>query len=1123
MQPPSLARRGLAGLSTAALAVTGLVTLAPVANAAGEGLIINEVYGGGGNSGATFTNDFVELYNPTEETIDLADTVVSYYSASGNLGNACTLEGTVEPGSFFLVQQGAGAGGTTPLPTPDAECGANMSGSQGSVELVAGDTVVDLVGYGDVELFEGTPGPGLSNSTSASRTDFVDTDDNAADFSTGEPSPQNSGGGGVDPGPGPGPEPDPVRATIAEIQGPGDSSPLVDQPVITTGVVTAAYPTGGFDGAYLQTPGTGGTPKAPGDASDGIFLYAPDDVDDLTVGQCVSVEATVGEYFGLTQLADPVITDAGDCDAVTSTPLATLPVTDAEKEVYEGMLVQPEGTYTITNNYQLNQYGQLGLALGEEPLYQATDMVLPGAEAEAYEQANLARYITLDDGSSWDYLRNETAQSSPLPYLSQEEPHRTRSQVSFTQPVVMDYRFQWNYQPTGQVVGSDSGSDPIASENDREVEAPEVGGDIQIGAFNVLNYFSDLGQDEADCDFYADRFGNPVGTDFCEVRGAWSESAFADQQAKLVTAINGTDADVLGLMEIENSAGLSYIDHPRDKAVADLVAALNEDAGETRWAFAPSPEVVPPGEDIIRTAFIYDPETVALDGPSMIQLDDAFANARYPLAQGFTTEDGTSFVAVANHFKSKGSGEDDGTGQGLANPARIAQAEALSAWSEEMFADEAVFLMGDFNAYSREDPVRVFEDAGYTNLARAFEPMSTSYQFSGRLGSLDHVFANEAAGELVTGAAVWDINGDESIAFQYSRRNYNVVDFHSDDQFASSDHDPVLVGLGTEVDENVPVDRISGSNRYVTAAKIAAAYPEGVDTVYIATGDQFADALSGAASAARGMIPGTTGEATVAPDGSPAPVLLTRTGSLPQATITALEDIDPENIVILGGEVAVADTVEDTLEGYGDVTRIAGTDRFETSALIARQYGQVDHVYVATGQNEAFADALSGSALAATEGVPVLLTRTDSVPGSLTSALEALGNPEVTVLGGTVAVSEEVYTTLGATDRLSGGNRYGTSVAVAEQFGYDQDNPAPLVHVATGLDYPDALAGSALAGYQQVPVMLSRTDDIPAQVLDTIVGIDPAQAILLGGTTALTDTVRDTLTAALNGDGDDLR
>ncbi len=355
-------RRAVAAASTCALAVTGLVALAPSSLAAGPGLVINEVYGGGGNSGADYTHDFVELFNSTDEPIDLDGYAVTYYSSSGNPGGgACALSGTVAPGTHFLIQQNPGAGGTTPLPDPDAECGASMSGSSGSVELTSGEEVVDLVGYGSASLFEGSAAAeGLSNTTSASRTDAVDTDDNAADFTRGEPTPTNSGGGGTDPEP----DPDPVEASIAEIQGTGEASELVGQTVNTSGVVTAAYPTGGFSGVYLQTAGTGGAEKVPGDASDGMFLYSSWAADNAEIGDCLQVEgAEVVEYNGLTEISGGFVDVVEGCEAVTPTALSTLPVTDAEKEVYEGMLVQPEGTYTITNNYQLNQYGQIGLAL----------------------------------------------------------------------------------------------------------------------------------------------------------------------------------------------------------------------------------------------------------------------------------------------------------------------------------------------------------------------------------------------------------------------------------------------------------------------------------------------------------------------------------------------------------------------------------------------------------------------------------------------------------------------------------------------------------------------------------------------------------------------------------------
>jgi putative cell wall-binding protein len=195
---------------------------------------------------------------------------------------------------------------------------------------------------------------------------------------------------------------------------------------------------------------------------------------------------------------------------------------------------------------------------------------------------------------------------------------------------------------------------------------------------------------------------------------------------------------------------------------------------------------------------------------------------------------------------------------------------------------------------------------------------------------------------------------------------------------------------------------------------------------------------------------------------------------------------------------------------------VAGKDRYHTAALLAAQYGQVDHVYVATGEGENFPDALSGGALAGSEGVPVLLVRGDSVPGAVTQVLAHLGDPEVTILGGEVAVSQDVADELGATDRLAGKNRYLTSVAVAERFGYSEENPADAVYVATGEDYPDALAGSALAGWQDVPVMLSRQASVPSGVLSAMVGISPAAVFILGGEVALSEAVEAELEETFN-------
>ena len=781
----------------------GVAVLAPLASvparAAADHVLINEVYGGGGNSGATLKNDFVELYNPTTGPISLAGWTVNYYSAAGTTPTACNLSGTAAAGSYFLVQQAAGTGGSQSLPAPDAACNAAMSATAGRVTLVdAAGATVDLVGYGaTAKPYEGTgPAPTLSNTTSASRTNFVDTDNNAADFTAGAPTPRNSADGGETPSPTPTPTatPTPSLTTIAQIQGTGDTSPLVGRTVTTQGVVTAVYPTGGFDGFYLQTPGTGSTPKKAGDASDGIFVYGSAAVKTVQAGQCYTVTGKVSEYNRLTELGSPVVTPADGCAPVTATDLATLPVTDADREAYEGMLVRPLGSYTITNNYQLNQYGQLGLAVGDQPLRTATDVVTPD-KAAAYEAENLKKYITLDDGSSWDYLNNATAKNSPLPYLSQDEPMRTGSHLTFDKPVILDYRYQWNYQPTGQIVGATDDQDPVASQNDRETTSPAVGGDVRIATFNVLNYFTDLGKDEAGCAAYNDRAGTPVATNNCQVRGAYTQQAFDDQQAKIVTAINRLGADIVSLEEIETSSAISYLPgQDRDTSLAILVAALNKAGGH--WAYVPSPRVVPSNQDVIRTAFIYNVDRVQLNGPSQILLDPAFANARQPLAQKFKLRKaGSPFVVIANHFKSKSSGDDDGTGQGLSNPSRMAQAKALTGWVTQVFGGEAVFLVGDFNAYSKEDPVRVIEQAGYTNLAEVKDPTATTYQYSGRMGSLDHAFANAKAQKMVIGAGVWDINADESIAMQYSRRNYNATDFYTTEPYAASDHDPLVVGL----------------------------------------------------------------------------------------------------------------------------------------------------------------------------------------------------------------------------------------------------------------------------------------------------------------------------------------
>ncbi|QDC26804.1 ExeM/NucH family extracellular endonuclease [Georgenia yuyongxinii] len=810
-----LRRAGVTAAAAGALVAAPVAVIPAVAAPDGSGVVINEVYARGGSANQPFTHKFVELYNPTDAPVNLAGLSLQYRAAtaSGSSNNTVPLSGTIAAGGHFLVSGGSNGGVGEAVPEVDLVAGAlNPSGTTGTVALVraasavtlptgnvAGNAqIVDLIGYGTSNTFEGAVAATTgTNATplSWSRTAFADTDNNAADFTMGAPTPQGSGSDGDD---------ETVEATIAEIQGTGAASPLVGRTVVTRGVVTAAYPTGNFDGVYLQTPGTGADLTGH-DASDGIFVFSGDLAQQAEVGQYLEVTGEVSEFGTLTEItADEWAVLDEPADPVVPAAIA-LPATDAGREVFEGMLVAPQGEYTVTDTFDTNRFGSVGLAAGTEPLVQPSETANPVTDRAAFDAVaagNAARAVTLDDGSSWDYTNfNQPYHQTPIPYLSLENPVRVGAAVTFTDPVILDYRFQWNFQPTTQVTGT-NGAAPATFENTREAAPEQVGGDIQLAFFNVLNYFTTTGDEVAGCRYFSDRVGDPVTVrDRCDPRGAAEDEDLERQQAKIVAAINALDAEVVALAEIENSF---IFTGSRDTALSHLVDALNADAGAGTWAYVPSPANVPAAEDIIRNAFIYKTKRVAPVGQSQILVGDAaFANAREPLAQAFRALNpggqpkGPEFVVIANHFKSKGSGVGPGNdvdeGQGLSNADRVKQAEALVAFAAQYRATP-VFLVGDFNSYTEEDPLVVLGDAGYTNIGQTRTEEDT-YSFDGLVGSLDHVFANQAATKLVTGADIWNINAGESVGLEYSRHNYNVTNLYDASPFRSSDHDPVIVGL----------------------------------------------------------------------------------------------------------------------------------------------------------------------------------------------------------------------------------------------------------------------------------------------------------------------------------------
>ena len=625
-----------------------------------------------------------------------------------------------------------------------------------------------------------------------------------------------------------------VDTPIPDIQavGEGDDSAMVGATVTTLGVVTAAYPAGEsglgetLDGYTIQTPGSGGAWEPGRTRSDGLFVYAGKKGEIPAPGTCVRVTGTVGEFpatsakgnpQSLTQLAATSVSEVEGCQAPTPIPATRVPTPD-EAEALESMLLAPQGTWTITDNYQTNQYGTLTLTPGESPLRSATDVVAPGQAARDYEAANVARAIALDDGTNTN-LQKGAATEAAYAYLANGSPARVGYHVAFAKPVVLEPRHgSFVFQPTSMVAGHPDRS-PVSITGQRP-SAPTVGGDTRVATFNVLNYFSDLGVDEAGCTGYPDRTGAFVTAKACKVRGAYSRQAFANQEAKIVSAINALGADVVALEEIENPVAVG-VGSDRDAALARLVTALNEALGSDVWAYVPSPPTIPAGEDVIRVAFIYKTAAVTPVGDSVIHDDAAFSGlARQPLAQEFarrTTERASapSFVVIANHFKSKGSvpegaGEgntDSGDGQGNANAIRVAQASSLASFAAR-YADKPTLLVGDFNSYSQEDPIKTIEGAGWERVSGSGEP---SYVYAGRSGSLDHVFANAAATPLVAGVTSWAVNAQESIAFEYSRAGMNAhLAVEAEAPYRSSDHNPEIIGLRllegapTPGDEPVP-------------------------------------------------------------------------------------------------------------------------------------------------------------------------------------------------------------------------------------------------------------------------------------------------------------------------------
>ena len=596
--------------------------------------------------------------------------------------------------------------------------------------------------------------------------------------------------GGSDPGPDPVGCDAAVDHSIAQVQGTGDATPLAGSRVTVEGVVTADHSTGGYNGVYLQTAGSGGSrPVVAGTASDGIFVYLTADSakhPSVAIGDRLRVSGTPSEFNGLTELNIAARDDVQICEhgAALPAPVAlSLPMDAATRESAESMLVAPVGAYTVSDVYNTNRYGEVVLAAGDRPALTPTDVARPGTDAaRQVATANKLGRILLDDGKT----TNLSTGGLLPPYLSRSDPLRVGDSVEAFGPSVLSYGFdEWRLQPATPVSADTppAGRTTFKSTNPRTPAPVNVGGDVRVASFNVLNYFVHFGGD---------------------ARGADDEAGLAKQEAKIVAAITALGADVVALEEIENSIRFNA-DDPQ-QALKRLVAALNTADGAGTWDYVRSPAELPPAaqQDFITTAIIFKPAKVQPKGAARsINDETVWSNAREPIAQAFTAGSAT-FTVVANHLKSKspatppstGDNADTGDGQGPFNGDRVRQATSLAAFVDRVKAasgSDDVLLLGDFNSYTQEDPMQVLYGKQYTDLNTALATGKHSYVFGGESGSLDHALASPSLRSRVTGVDIWQINAVESFAYEYD----GLPAFYEPTPYRASDHNPIVVGIST--------------------------------------------------------------------------------------------------------------------------------------------------------------------------------------------------------------------------------------------------------------------------------------------------------------------------------------
>lgn len=744
-------------------------------------------------------NKALEIYNGTGAPLDLADYAVQvYFNGSATAGADIALSGGLADGEVFVLAHSDATAAI--LAEADQTYGGGLFNGDDAVALVGPSGFVDVIGQIGVDPGSqwGDSATGTQNQsllrnadTGAGRTDASGTFDpslewtSAGQDSFGDLGHHNGSGndsGGDDGGVALGQCGDPATL-ISSVQGTGAASPVAGERHEIEAVVVGDFQDTdtGLGGFFLQEEDS--DQDGLDTSSEGLFVYDNGFGVDVNVGDLVRVGGQVTEYYDFTELNQvDGVSVCGSGHSVTAAQLS-LPFASADHpERYEGMLAQFSQTLTVSDNYNLGRYGELGLSAGR--LYTPTSIAEPGAAALAQQAANDRNRIRLDDGST---VQNPEPVPYPAPGLGADNSLRAGATVTGLRGVI-GYGFgAYRVQPVE--------TPQFAAANPRTASPALPGeGSLRVASFNVLNYFNGSGSFNGD--------GNGGG--FPTARGADTLEEFQRQRDKIIPAILGTGADIVGLMEIENDG------YGSDSAIQDLVDGLNAAAGSQRYAFV-APDLAQLGTDRVAVGMIYRSDRVQPLG-NAATLDGYpfdYGN-RQPLLQSFTElASGESLAVVVNHLRSKGScpndgslNDDQGDGQGCWNQIRIQAADALAEWIAADPADtgvERVLLLGDLNSYAKENPITTLKDAGYTDLLAQFGGSGAySYIYRGQAGYLDHALANAALAPLVTGAADWHINADEPRALDYNteyKSQEQQDSLYSAGPYRASDHDPVVVEL----------------------------------------------------------------------------------------------------------------------------------------------------------------------------------------------------------------------------------------------------------------------------------------------------------------------------------------